>query len=157
MTGFGRDAFRDAEHQATLGWQTTLVTPDGVSWLLNPGGPWLRWAGPNGWLPTPPPMDPGLRLGARRVPPPPRYPAAPPKPMPRPPMLPPQPMPVVTQVKLGDSLKSFVSVGETAWEFLDRVVRVVKWTADAARTSSGTTSPTRSWFSSASRTRASAC
>jgi len=47
-------------------------------------------------------------------------------------------MPVVTQVKLGDSLKSFVSVGETAWEFLDRVVRVVKWTADAAGTSSGT-------------------
>jgi SpoVK/Ycf46/Vps4 family AAA+-type ATPase len=140
MTGFGRDAFRDAEHQATLGWQTTLVTPDGVSWLLNPGGPWLRWAGPNGWLPTPPPMDPGMRLGARRVPPPaaprqqPRYPAPPPKPMPqRPPMPPPQPMPVVTQVKLGDSLKSFVSVGETAWEFLDRVVRVVKWTADARR------------------------
>src|SRR5882757_10343900 len=81
MTGFGRDAFSDAEHQATLGWRTTLVTPDGVSWLLNPGGPWLRWAGPNGWLPTPPPMDPGLRLGARRVPPPtPPMPQRPPMP-----------------------------------------------------------------------------
>lgn len=71
MTGFGRDAFSDAEYQAALGWETRLVTPDGLTWLLRPGSSWLRWAGPAGWQPTPPPADPNLRMGARRIEPPP--------------------------------------------------------------------------------------
>ncbi len=136
----GRDAFSDAEHQATQGWQTTLVTPDGVSWLLNPGGPWLRWAGPNGWLPTPPPMDPGLRMAARRVappPPPPQQTPPPPQQRMHPNLIrqrpPGPPPPMITQVKINQSIRSFVSVGESAWAFLDRVVRVVKWTADARK------------------------
>jgi SpoVK/Ycf46/Vps4 family AAA+-type ATPase len=303
MTGFGQDWFTDAERHAAVGWQVSLVTPDGVNWLINPGGPWLRWAGPNGWLPSQPPADPAMRFGAHRVPspglpeqphgtpqpapgqpmpgqpspgqpmsgyqpapgqqmpgqtmsgyqpgpgqpvsgqpwspaqyqgqpshqqpphlqappqqppvqyppsgpqsmpfqqqtPPPGYPlpgpvpqalfntqppsqqpapsrpvpaqpapmaqpmppapaqhatpmqappmqqapmqAAPtqqaglPVPMqappPPPPPLTPQPVPVVESVKIGSAIKSFVSVGESAWGFLDRVVRVVKWTAEA--------------------------
>ncbi|HEX4226492.1 MAG TPA: AAA family ATPase [Pseudonocardiaceae bacterium] len=71
MTGFGRDAFSDAEYQAALGRETRLVTPDGLTWLLRPGSSWLRWAGPAGWQPTPPPADPNLRMGARRIEPPP--------------------------------------------------------------------------------------
>jgi SpoVK/Ycf46/Vps4 family AAA+-type ATPase len=224
MTGFGRDAFTEAERQAAMGWQTTLVTPDGGSWLLNPGGPWLRWAGPNGWLPSPPPADPGMRFGARtastqpphaheaqhfqqqtqRPPMPapgqthtvpqtpprpvPQTPAQPMPPMPQPPPssgpyslpgvsqalfstgpVPPQPfqqpapqqpppqqhvaapgpapvsrpgaaappgaapmaLPQLESVKIDGNVRAFVSVGESAWGFLDRVVRVVKWTAEA--------------------------
>jgi SpoVK/Ycf46/Vps4 family AAA+-type ATPase len=151
MTGFGRDAFSDAERQATMGWQTTLSTPDGGTWLLNPGGPWLRWAGPNGWLPSPPPADPGMRFGARptgTVPPHPQglpHPQTAPQhqmppPMPvaaqAPPQRAPQPqqasqvMPVLETVKIDNVVHSFVSVGDSAWAFLDRVVRVVKWAAD---------------------------
>ncbi len=225
MTGFGRDAFTEAERQAAVGWQTTLVTPDGTSWLINPGGPWLRWAGPNGWLPGPPPADPGMRFNARTAsaypphahgaqhyqqqvqrPPmpapgttqsvpytPPLPPAMPqrqppsgpytlpgqvpqglfdtgpqpvahqtpqPQPMaPQPQPMAPQPQPMAAQpmvpqplapqplrsavapmvlprlesVKIDGHVRAFVSVGESAWGFLDRVVRVVKWTADARR------------------------
>ncbi|HJP77209.1 MAG TPA: AAA family ATPase [Pseudonocardiaceae bacterium] len=71
MTGFGRDAFSDAEYQAALGWETQLVTPDGLTWLLRPGSSWLRWAGPAGWQPTRPPADANLRVNARRIEPPP--------------------------------------------------------------------------------------
>ena len=71
MTGFGRDAFSDAEYQAALGWETQLVTPDGMTWLLRPGSSWLRWAGPAGWQPTPPPADPNMRINAHRTEPPP--------------------------------------------------------------------------------------
>jgi SpoVK/Ycf46/Vps4 family AAA+-type ATPase len=71
MTGFGRDAFSDAEYQAALGWETELVTPDGLTWLLRPGSSWLRWAGPSGWQPSQPPSDPNLRIGARKIEPPP--------------------------------------------------------------------------------------
>jgi SpoVK/Ycf46/Vps4 family AAA+-type ATPase len=188
MTGFGRDAFSDAERQAALGWQTTLSTPDGGAWLLNPGGPWLRWAGPNGWLPSPPPADPGMRFGARAtgtVPPHPQgvphpqamppaqgmpyqqpHPQAMPRqqhpqqvqqqPMPQQPMpeqprpqqpmaapVPPpvaqqvqqapQVMPVLESVKIDNVVHSFVSVGDSAWAFLDRVVRVVKWASDTRK------------------------
>jgi SpoVK/Ycf46/Vps4 family AAA+-type ATPase len=135
MTGFGRDAFSDAERQAALGWRTTLSTPDGGAWLLGPGGPWLRWAGPSGWLPCPPPADPGLRFGARAtttVPPPQQ--AQPQQPQPQPPPVRPQPLvppqPVLESVKIDDVVHSFVSTGGSAWGFLDRVVRVVRWAAD---------------------------
>ncbi|HVV23506.1 MAG TPA: AAA family ATPase, partial [Pseudonocardiaceae bacterium] len=46
-----------------------------------------------------------------------------------------QPMPMVMpqleSVKIDKQIRAFVSVGESAWGFLDRVVRVVKWTAEA--------------------------
>ena len=71
MTGFGRDAFSDAEYQSALGWETQLAGPDGSTWLLRPGSSWLRWAGPSGWQPTRPPADPNYRVAARRIEPPP--------------------------------------------------------------------------------------
>jgi SpoVK/Ycf46/Vps4 family AAA+-type ATPase len=144
MTGFGRDAFGDAERQATLGWQTTLRTPDGGAWLLGPGGPWLRWAGPGGWLPCPPPADPGMRFGARTtnaVPPrPPQVPRPVPVSTPGYPMPTAQitaqvapaavAQPVPESVKIDNVVHTFVSTGESAWGFLDRVVLVVRWASD---------------------------
>jgi SpoVK/Ycf46/Vps4 family AAA+-type ATPase len=47
-----------------------------------------------------------------------------------PPPAPPAPPPLIESVKIGDAIKSFVSVGDSAWGFLDRVVRVVKWASD---------------------------
>jgi SpoVK/Ycf46/Vps4 family AAA+-type ATPase len=159
MTGFGRDAFSEAERQAAQGWQITLNTPDGVSWLLGPGGPWLRWAGPNGWLPTPPPADPAMRQGARTaatVAPHPTQQHQPqqaqqhyalpgqvpqalfdtqgqPQPVAQPaarPVAHVDPQPILESVKINNVVHAFVSVGDSAWAFLDRVVRVVKWAAD---------------------------
>src|SRR5436305_13726333 len=170
MTGFGRDAFTDAERQAAMGWASTLLTPAGMSWLLNPGSPWMRWTGPTGWQPCPPPADPGLRAAARRVPAagapaqPPRTPGyqlpgavppsmftgpgrqpapvaqsrpAGPRPVqPAPPVaMPIQQAPMSAPAHLPffeilPSGKSFVAVGDSALAFIDRAVRVVKWTTD---------------------------
>ncbi|HEX3787357.1 MAG TPA: AAA family ATPase [Pseudonocardiaceae bacterium] len=67
MTGFGRDAFTDAEQQAVLGWATTLLTPDGQYWQLVPRTGWLHWTG-YAWQQTMPPMDPYQRMSAQRLP-----------------------------------------------------------------------------------------
>ncbi|HWC83767.1 MAG TPA: AAA family ATPase [Pseudonocardiaceae bacterium] len=68
MTGFGRDAFAEAEQYAGQGWTTTLVTPDGSHWQLVPLVGWLRFVGgPAGWQPSGPPMDPQARMSARVV------------------------------------------------------------------------------------------